>query len=204
MPDPNKIEGGRWDRVLRSVFNLKGAGSTSSRIAEDISPTFNFPYRPEHDFLIGDRLLWGRMVSPADAGRNPRCMLTNTSDNKLLILERISLAVGAGGAPYAGVTSAQQPFLASVPVFDREGRWGDLDTDIGLGSSRLTEDTFVGAPTPVIQGFSTISSGLLFTLDLTVVLKPLDHFFVTNATVQTAITCTFYWRERLMEPSEVA
>ena len=202
MPDPNKIEGGRWDRVLRSKFNLKGAGSTSARISDDISPTFSFPYRIEDDFLIGDRLLVGRMSSGAVAAQNPRCILTNGSDNKLLILERIQFAFGAGGSPYFGTSSAVQPFIADVPVFLRDGRWGPLQGDVGSGASRLQEATLVGAPTPIIQTFFTSDSFQVY--EPQVVLEPNDHAFLTNATVNTLINATFYWREHLMEPSEVA
>jgi len=204
MPDPNKIEGGRWDRVLRSIFNLKGAGSTAARIAEDISATFNFPYRPEHDFLIGEKLMWGRGVSSAGAAQNPRIILTNSSDNKLTIIEGFTLDIAGGGVPYCGMTSGIIPFIADVPVFVRDGRYGDLQTDQGSGAARLQDGPLIGAPTPVLQSFTNTAVGYSGRFDFTAILSPGDSFFLTNATLNSLIVATIYWREHLMEPTEVA
>jgi len=202
MPDPNKIEGGRWDRVLRSKFNLKGSGSTSARIAEDISPTFSFPYRLEDDYLIGDRLMFARGVSVALAGENPRVLLKNGSDNKLIILEKIIISPVAGGRLYFGMSSGAVPFIADIPVFVRDGRWGTLGVDVGIGTSRFQEAAVVGAPTPELQSFAQTSGELEYFPN--VVLTPNDNAFLSNATVGTIVVSTWYWREHLMEPSEVA
>lgn len=203
MPDPNKIEGGRWDRLLRSVFNLKGAGSTSARIAEDISPTFNFPYRTEHEYLVGDRILWGRCQSVGTAGLRARVLLTNNSQNKEIITDFFSLSVTTGAFPYIGASSAPQPFVAAVPIFPRDGRWGPLETDIGLGTSQLQEAPVAVAPLPVIMTLP-VSVGVVSFHSVNVVLQPGDHIFIADVLVNHTFTVTWFWREHTMEPSEIA
>jgi len=204
MPDPNKIEGGRWDRVLRSIFNLKGAGSTAARVAEDISATFNFPYRPEHDYLIGDRLMVGQGNSGPTAGQNSQIILTNDSDNKLIIVERFTLRTDLGGIVSMGATSAPVGFLADIAVFTRDGRWGPLEQDQGAGTSRLQETPFIGFPTPTFEEYDLGTQTGPLSVDATIVLKPNDHFFLFRATVNVNLRATIWWREHLMEPSEVA
>lgn len=202
MPDPNKIEGGKWDRVLRGIFNLKGAGATSARISDDISPTFNFPYRSEHDFLIGDKLLFAEGSSGPVALENPRIILTNAGENTLLILDKIIFSGAAGGNPFFGVSSAAQPFVAATLIQVRDGQWGPMQTDVGSGSSRFQDATLVGAPTP---------RGVRFGVDIkdhvffpNVILAPNDHAFMSNATVASFLIATFFWREHKMEPTQVA
>lgn len=202
MPDPNKIEGGRWDRVLRSKFNLKGYGSTAARISDDISPTFNFPFELEDQFLLEEKLLVAEGSSGPTAAQNPRVIVTNVSDNSLLILEKIIFTGTVGGNPYFGFTSAIVPFIAAIPVFTRDGRWGPLQTNVGAGNARFQSGTLVGAPTPRIVRFSNASIDNVFFPNL--VLAPGDSAFMTNATVATFLIATFFWREHTMEPSEGA
>lgn len=202
MPDPNKIEGGRWDRVLRGIFNLKGAGPTSARISDDISPTFNFPYRPEHDFLIGDQLLVGRMSSGPMANNNPRCILTNTSTNKLLIVDKAYISTDVNGTHFFGWTSAIIPFVAAIPVLGRDGRWLPLQQDRGGGASRLQEAPVGVLPTPRLVDVITNTNFQLFEVNL--VLAPGDSFFSTGTVQNSSQQAVFFWREHTMEPSEVA
>jgi len=202
MPDPNKIEGGRWDRVLRGRFNLKGAGPTAARISDDISPTFNFPYQSEDAFLVGDKLMMARGVSGPNAGQNARIILTNSSDNILVILEKIVMEHGTGGQPYFGVTSVVVPFVAAQAIYFRDGRFGAMGVDVGIGNVRFQDLALVGAPVPVVQDFSANDIVPQYFPD--VILAPGDSAFVTNATTNTTTLATFYWREHLMEPSEVA
>lgn len=202
MPDPNKIEGGRWDRVLRSLFNLKGAGSTAARISDDISPTFNFPFRAEDDFLLGEKHRWAVCKSNAAGLDNPRCILTNVSVDTLLIVDKILFNFSGTGAPYIGTTSAVVPFVAAVPIYPRDGRQGALQTDIGVGTARVQEAPLVGAPTPANMWFLT-GADLQVMTDI-VVLAPGDSIFYTNGTVATFCQCTFFWREHVMEPGERA
>lgn len=203
MPtDANKISGGRWDRVLRSKFGLKGIGPTSARISDDISPTYNFPFYPEDNFLIGDKLMWARGVSVGDVAKNPRLILTNISTNKLLIMERLMADHAGSGFMYMGATSAIVPFVVATPTYSRDGRWGALETDQGGGAARFQDATLVGAPLPIIQSFSVPQEELDF--KLTVVLAPGDSFFLTNGTVNTTVIGTFWWREHVMEETERA
>lgn len=202
MPDPNKIEGGRWDRFLRSKFNLKGYGSTAARIADDISPVISFPFRLEDDYLIEERI----SVAPGSSGptvaENPRIILTNDGGDSLLIIERIVYDTSGGGSPYWGFSSAIQPFIADFSVFAREGRWGPMQTNVGAGTARLQLNSLVGAPTPLIQklGVNVTDRDSV----VGVVLGPNDHFFITNATTNSFIRATIYWREHFMEPAERA
>jgi len=202
MPDPNKIEGGRWDRVLRSIFSLKGAGPTAARLSDDISPTFNFPWKLEDEYLIGDRLMWARGVSVGAAGTNPRIILTNGSDNHLIIVERIMFDATGGGFAYIGAQSVPTPFIADKATFVRDGRWNPLEIDTGSGVGRFQDGDLIGAPTPILQSFTTAQAARPF--DINLVLQPNDHFFLTNATINTTLIATFYWREHLLEPSESA
>lgn len=202
MPDPNKIEGGRWDSLLRKIFNLKGAGATSARISDDISPTFNFPFREEDEFLLNEKLFWAPARSSASANFNPRCIITNTSENTLLIINRVTFAVSGGGIPYFGASTGPVPFLAAVPVYSRDSRITGLDTDVGFGNARVQEQEIIPAPTPIM--LRLLSTPEFQSLDLGLILGPADSLFFTNATVNTLTQCTFFWREHLMEPGEFA
>lgn len=203
MPDPNKIEGGRWDRLYRSVFNLKGAGSTSSRIAEDISPTFNLPFNHEHQYLLGEKLLWTRFVSVGTVALKARCILSNVSENKLLITEFLTFSITTGGIPYLGAASDTQPFVAVIPIFPRDGRWGDLEVDQGLGTSQAQEAAVAVAPLPIIQTLEA-APGIVHTVGITLVLRPGDHFFLADAVFNHTLAATLFWREHIMEPTENA
>jgi len=203
MPDPNKIEGGRWDTAIRKLFNLKGAGSTSARISDDISPTFNFPFRAEDDFLLNEKLFWAPARSGLTVGQNPRCILTNVSNNALLIIEKVVFQVAGGGIPYFGILSGTVPFIAAIPIFARDGRINALGADVGSGNARMQEGTLVGAPIPIVVRFLTTDS--LQQIDnFNLVLEPGDSFFFTNGTTNTLTQWTLWWREHLMEPGEFA
>jgi len=207
MPDPNKIEGGRWDRVLRNLFNLKGYGSTAARIADDISPTFNFPWRLEDEFLLDERLCWGRASAVAPAANFPMISLTNASDNQLVIVEKLWI-IAAANNTFIQVQGGVIPNLPEQAKLPRDTRYGNGDVDLGVGvvNYQAGFTAVVHASTNVIQtvpyfadttltGFREVPCG--------VVLVPGQHFIVFSDLANSFIQLNTFWREHKAEPGEL-
>lgn len=208
MPDPNKIEGGRWDRALRGLFNLKGAGSTSARISDDISPTFNFPWRLEDDFMVDERLMWGATRIGALAANFPRCNLTNVSTDQLVILEQVFIE-DAGFNTFLQVEGGVIPAFTEQAKLPRDTRWGDGDVDLGIGVVNLMAGRAVAAHTQTnpILSFPPFQSNSI-TGDryypLNIVLAPGQHAVIFSVTSNEALEITWWWREHKTEPGELA
>lgn len=207
MPDPNKIEGGRWDRVLRSLFNLKGQGSTSARISDDISPTFNFPWRIEDDFLLSEKRMLGRVTTLAAGALLPYHAITNISPNHLVIVE----GVWTEEVPlntFSRLVGVPIPFTASFEKLPRDTRWGAGDVDQGGGVvtlqggnvgaqvgaifNRLIAPTFVGGADSALRWN-----------ELNFVLTENNHVVIQSFTANVNMAMTWLWREHVVEPGEL-
>jgi len=207
MPDPNKIEGGRWDRVLRALFNLKGSGPTAARISDDISPTFPFPWRLEDEFLMDERLMWGRAVTGTVAGQFPRINLTNASENMLVIVEKVVIE-RVGSDAFIQVQSGVIPALTERAKLVRDTRYADGDFDTGIGVVNFQGGTTAAVHTitnlvmslpPFVR--TTVTGNRV--VELGVVLVPGQHFIILGTAAATDLEMTLFWREHKAEPGEL-
>jgi len=208
MPDPNKIEGGRWDRVLRALYNLKGQGATSARISDDISPTFNFPWRLEEEFLFGERLMWGRSTTSAVAAQFGTHSLTNTSDTVLIELESITMETIPVDT-FFQVQGGVIPAFATRAATPRDTRWGDGNVDIGAGTADLRNGNAAAAHAasnpvllfpPVTRATVTMDK----TIPINIVLTPGQHAVLFSLTANSVMEAVWRWREHRTEPGELA
>lgn len=207
MPDPNKIEGGRWDRLLRAVFNLKGSGPTAARISDDISPTFNFPFRQEDEFLVDERRCWGLATAIPPAGGFARISLTNSSDNQLVIVEKLWV-IAAANNTFVQVQGGVIPALTETAKLPRDTRYGDGDVDLGIGvvNYMVGGTAVVHGSTNAIQQvphFTDVTLTGNRTVPMGVVLVPGQHFIVFCDLADAFLQMNVFWREHKAEPGEL-
>jgi len=194
------IQQNRWDQLLRRAADLKGPGSKVNDALTELFPTFDVEHLPAELYLLGGtRLCFGSSTSTGAAGESGRVQLFNpVGSGKLLTVTSF-------------IASA-----ASITII----RFGVTLTPLAAVSTQLFRDTreiVPALPTGVIGGVSSVAlapaTGQFRVLANTakqiedpngiMVLAPGTGLEVGSSVNQIAMNCTFFWRERVAEPSEI-
>jgi len=195
-----ELQTGRYDQLLRRTGDLKGPGSKVNDVLEELFPTIDVEQVPyELLALEGTALAAGGAVRAAVAAVNNRIQLFNPAGSgKLVTVTLIHIQVGAGQDVALGLAAVA---LATAIGTDRlrDGRFG-----VGLNPSAQVRFDTNAAVSPTTFRFRVNTAG--DTLEDTkglYILTPGTGLTVTTSTVQTSLTASFFWRERVAEPSEL-
>lgn len=194
------IQQNRWDQLLRRAADLKGPGSKVNDALTELFPTFDVEKVPAELYKLGgiDICFGGSTVTGA-AGQNGRLQLFNPAGSgKLVTCTSFTVSLsGTGIIRYGTVTG---PFTsAATQLFrDTRGPFAELPT------------AFIGTRSEVGFGPANGQFRLLantpYTMDSRnsmAVLAPGTGIEVGPNILAAAMNVTFFWRERVAEPSEL-
>lgn len=201
----NEIQVGRYKQLLEQLLAMKGEIATQQLSPELLPVLVLGNDRPEWAALAGERLCVGGAQAAAVAAENVTIQLMNIPTSSVIItLEGIQVSPHQTGLHLYGNwdTLASGGAAASASYGNRDGRFAR-----GAQATQGVVYTYhqVGSPiTDVLGRLSWGSANALAPLWLPMpyVLTPGRGFAITCNTVNVALTCTFLWRERKLEPSE--
>jgi len=191
----------RYDALMRRVGDLKGPGAKVGEVLEEVFPIVDLESPPAELYALGGTALgFGGTAVTAVAAEFSRAQVFNP----------------LGSGKIITVTSA----LFSVPTTDGI-RWGLVNaallTGVGTEVQRDPRLGFTSAPVGEIRrnttaaaapatGQTVLLADTPFTLTDLNGLAVLPEGFGLEAsprTVNIALFATFFWRERVAEPSEL-
>jgi len=194
-----ELQQNRYDALLRRVGDLKGAGSKVNDVLQELFPTIDVENVPgELLFLMGTRIGWGSSAIAPTAGKKPGIQLFNPAGSGHLITISTAYISGLGTVPITwGLTSLALATNTGVPRL-RDSRTGA--TTIGVSQLRTSPDAV-----SLNGGQIRIQANTTHTLtdgNSLCVLAPGTGLSIVG-TVDTGMTVTFMYRERVAEPSEL-
>lgn len=191
----------RYDQLLRRVCDLKGPGSKVNDALTELFPMFDVENLPSDLLLLaGTRLAMGEInLGPGGAGTFVQCMLRNPGDSGSIITLH-QIRVGSGNAQLFGVGPSLNTLgTASDTAF--------VDTRIfpeqPVGQVLFDVTLMVIGPTVFHLRAAANEEAVFSYPPGLAVIAPGTAFSVTTFVANTNMTCSFFWRERVAQPSEL-
>ena len=197
----SELQQNRYDQLLRRVGNLKGPGSKVSEVLTELFPTFDVEHLPPELYILmqTDICFGGANLLGAAAERAGIQLFNPVDSSKILTLTSLIVSSSIDQQISWGVSNG--------PLFGGVGTETFRDTRKGItarptGQMRTESQLSIIGNTGQIR---VLANDPLYLNDPDglAVLEGGIGFDVGSTTVATTIHVTFYWRERVLEPSEV-
>ncbi len=196
-----ELQQNRYDATMRRVGDLKGPGSKVAEVLSEVFPVVELENIPAELFILGGTGLGfgGGVVDPA-VSEFALMQLFNPADSgKILTVTKILVSTLTTDGIRWGMVNAELPGGIATQRH-RDQRWGfttlpsgEIRTDSALGVSVSTGQINLLASTPFIledpNDLAVLPAGF--------------GFEISGLSIDTVIRATFYWRERVAEPSEL-
>ena len=194
-----ELQQNRYDALLRRVGDLKGPGSKVNDVLQELFPTLDVENVPgELLFLMGTRIGWGAAAKTPTAGKKAGIQLFNPAGTGQLVTVS-QVLVGGGSTQLISFGDVSTALATNTGVARlRDSRIG-TNTD-GVSQLRTSPDA-VG----LVSGQVRVPGGNTFALidgNSVTVLAPGTGMSVISQTDKD-LTVTFFYRERVAEPSEL-
>jgi len=195
-----RVQTARYDGLLRRLFSIKGEGSLLAETLGDAFPVIQLEGGPIEllrlsDFILG---IGGLLSSSAVGATNAVQLFNPAGSGKLVMPTKMLLTQSTTNALFMGVTDVA---LATASV----GR--QRDTREGVGARAVAQiRTGDDAVVPVGAGRFRMTANVpeeYTDPDGLAVLAPGTAFTIVTLGLNVAMNVTFFWRERIAEPSEL-
>jgi len=198
-----EIQQNRYDQLIRRVGGLIGAGSKVSEVIAELFPMIDVENVPgELLALMGTRLCFGGASIAAVPLNISRLQLFNPADSGMIItLEEVYVTTQNTDSYRFGIN---QILLANNPndgVF-RDTRFGISNRPVGQVRNQSDNPT----PAPVNGRVRQLAETLwiLNNPNGVAVLSPGHGWQISPTNINSTLTATFFWRERVAETSELS
>jgi len=194
-----ELQQNRYDQLLRRVGDLKGPGSKVNDVLQELFPTLDVENVPgELLFLMGTRVGWAGTSKTPTAGKKAGIQLFNPANSGQLITISSVVCSGSGTTTFSfGLVNSTLATNTGIPRH-RDGRVGVGPAGVAL---LRTAPDIVGP----IAGSFRVTGNASFTLNDTnsvCILAPGIGLTFSGGT-DININVTFFYRERIAEPSEL-
>lgn len=191
----------RYDALVRRVGDLKGPGSKVAEVLTELFPTFDVENLPGELYLLGGtNICFGGVFLAAVAGQAPTAQLFNPVDSSVLAtITSVHVGLGALSNIRWGITIAQRGTVIATQTF-RDVRLLTPAAPV----CQVSQETAVALASGLNQ--TRTAGNVNFTLtdpNGVAVLPPGSGFEIGGNTQNQVLACSFYWRERVAEPSEL-
>jgi len=196
-----EIQQHRYDALVRRVGDLKGAGAKVSEILTELFPTIDVENVPGELLRLMSTFMGhgGGTITAAVAESATAQIFNPVGSGKLVTLSGVHFATDADGAVRWGVTNSARGTAISTQIF-RDTR--DLAPHLPIAIIRQESAVALASGTNQTR---TLTDDDLFLTDANgvAILAPGTGFEIGTSRTNTTINYSFYWRERLAEPSEL-
>lgn len=203
MTVPGLVQVPRYAEALKRLLGLKDY-PVAPTVATELLPVLVAEQltRPEFQRMAGVRIASGSISVPADAGNVSNVQLLNPAgSNTLVVVERCVISAGAASVVVVGFrASALTTLTGNTSHRDTRNR-SNPGNNLGLRAQVRTQL----APATLVTTFwltARLSANQFVDVPMDVVLAAGDGMVVSPSAVNLEARCTFFWRERPLEPSE--
>jgi len=197
----SEIQQGRYDQLLRRVADLKGPGSKVNDALTELFPMFDLENVPaELLALSGWRTGLGSAQLGAEGASIGKTQLFNPDDSGYLVVcTRIDFA--------SNVTLTWEIDTVNIPLTNAPGGENFRDTRFGVATTPVAQvRTLVDATGIPPTWQARVLANTTYSIqddNGCFVLAPGTGVTVAPAVVNVLAFVSFFWRERLAEPSEL-
>ncbi len=194
------IQQNRYDRLLRRVGGIIGPGSKVGNVVTDLFPMIDVERVPGELLLLGGYVTgWGATNAAGVAAMVPQSQILNPADSGMLITVTRAIIDSSNAQQLFFGLSATVLATATAIERSRDGRVGLAQRTVG--QVRLATNAVA---TPVTGRIRIVAGPVVLEDDNGLaVLPPGVAFTVSGAQQNTSLTCTYFWRERPAESSEL-
>jgi len=195
------IQQSRYDALLRRVGDLKGPGSKVNDALSELFPMFDVENVPgELFFLMGTILGHGGAKVAAGAALAPRIQVFNPAGSgKIVTVTSVLLTTGSTENVRGTVENAPLTTATAVEL-SRDGRRPPSSRT----TSQIRQDATAAFTDATIQfSLQADTPFLLSDPNGLAVLPPGFGYEWGNGSVLSTLAASFWWRERVAEPSEL-
>jgi len=194
-----ELQQNRYDQLLRRVGDLKGPGSKVNDVLQELFPTLDVENVPgELLFLMGTRIGAAAIGKSPTAGKRAGIELFNpVGSGHLVTISNLWVTASSIVQWTFGLISSPLATNTGIPRL-RDTRSGVNQT--GVSELRTSPDT-TGLSLGIFRALGNTTLNLIDVNSLAV-LAPGTGFRVVGG-VDDAMTATFFYRERIAEPSEL-
>ncbi len=195
-----EVQQTRWDRLIRRVSGSIGPGSRVSETISELFPVLDVESVPgELLFLSGTKLGWGGAVVTSGAGDAPGVQLFNPAGSgHLVTVESVLISSGQTNSVSVGITTVAFPINTGLG-FLRDVRTGQQVLTV----AELRTDTTAIATLNIRLRVLANTLHQIEPPNSVGVLAPGTGMSVVNGSNNTILECSFFWRERPAEESEL-
>jgi len=194
-----ELQQNRYDQLLRRVGDLKGPGSKVNDVLQELFPTLDVENVPgELLLLMGTRIGWGGTSKMPTAGKKAGIQLFNPAESGMLITVSTVIVSSA-------TTNSVSWGLVSTALSTNTGIPRLRDARSGTNTQGVTQLRTSPDQVALSEGLVRISSTTPLHLNdgnAVCVLSP-DSGLTIVGGVDQIINVTFFYRERVAEPSEL-
>jgi len=195
-----ELQQNRYDQLLRRVGDLKGPGSKVNDVLQELFPTLDVENVPgELLFLMGTRIGWAATsVAPGAANRAGIQLFNPVDSGHLVTVSRVLVSGSVTTGFTWGLTVSAFGTNTGIPRL-RDGR-------VGVGPAGVSELRTTVAGVALSSGLNRVLSNTTFEItdeNSVCVLSPGIGMSVVADTDDRQINVSFFYRERIAEPSEL-
>lgn len=201
-----RLDGGRFNRWVEKLFNIKQAGASITGVEDSLRPVVMMQNGNEERYLQGWQRFMFTTTAAAGAAVNTSIQIRNPANSSIvMVFEKINALPGAtelcqmfispGGGDNSGLIT-----LTTIRIDKRTA-----PTSIAV-CSQGTALAIPGAGTaPSFRMLATTTGNTEFisTVNQEITLMPNDVLVVIGELVNTQLSVAFQWRERVLESSEL-
>jgi len=196
-----QIQQGRYDRTMRRVGDLKGPGSKVAEVLSEVFPVVDLERLPPELFALGGTVLafGGASRAPAAAEFGRIQVFNPLGSGKILTVTSAVLGTTLDDGIVWGMVNGVLGTVVSTQR-NRDQRLGFVTLPVG----QIATDSTIGVAIATGQIAVLASDPLLLTDENGLaVLPPGFGFEISSISADITVRATFFWRERVMEPSEI-
>jgi len=199
----NEIQVGRFSAMLQKICSIKGA-APAPQLAGEIMPTLPLEVdRPEWKYLANERLAWGAGTQAAVVGEKGHVQLYLPADagDMLLVVERIHVAIGAGGTVFVGHLDAE---LSGGSLQAASGfRDGRLPRGSTATAAEVRYNSYGANQITTVLAHLRMGTNIERIISEPIVLTRGTGVCLACTSNEVGIYVTFFWRERKIELDEL-
>jgi len=203
MPGLNQIQGGRWDRLLRTFFPIKEKSIAPVLAPELVGYVTVQEWEPDMFWARGERLAWMTVGRAAVVAEFVYFQLFNPNGSgSLVMFEKLWLF--SPTAPIIEIRYLTGALSGGIRVATgpRDQRFANVP-NIGATVAQMSHRTTGAAIGTASSAQVQLEAGVMKEIEFSAIIPPNESILIASQALNVALSVTPFWRERPVEGTEL-
>ena len=200
-----RLDGGRFNRWIEKFFNIKQPGASITGVEDSIRPVVSLPSGQEDRYIQGWNIFGTTATSSAVAAQLSGFTLSNPANSGIIaVVQKVVMLPGA--TALCQMFNNNVAFIMTTqinPTGIRMDKRTNLVSVCNISKGTASLPAEGGACALRMLGITTGNAECIVNPNQEWVLLPNDSITVLCELVNTALSVTMQWRERVLESSEL-